>query len=76
MRGTWKGFKDFSHILTTLVNTILLLPIYLVGVGLTSIVAKVKKKEFLEGKLSPETKSYWNDLNVKKKPLQEYYQQF
>jgi len=75
-RGFKEGFKDFGHSISVIVNSALLLAVYLVGVGLTSIFAKLSGKRFLHKKLSKSRETYWSDLNLKKKPIDEYYRQF
>ena len=74
-KGFKKGFKDFGHNVSIIINSVLLAIVYFVGVGLTSLIAKVCGKHFLEMKLS-KNKTYWSDLNLKKKTIQEYYRQF
>lgn len=74
--GFKKGQKDFGDNLATLVNSILLSLVYIVGFGLTFIFAKLFKKNFLELNLERNGKSYWKDLNLSRKPLEEYYRQF
>tara|TARA_Y100000034_G_C6837309_1_gene378500 strand:- start:62 stop:298 length:237 start_codon:yes stop_codon:yes gene_type:complete len=73
-RGFGKGMKEFGQTISTVINTILLLPVYFVGVGFTSIFARILKKRFLETKMSKD--SYWSELNLKKKEMKEYYRQF
>ncbi len=73
-RGAKRGFSVFGHNLSLIVNSVLLTPVYFVGVGLTSVFAKLAKKHFLiTGK---EKKTYWSELNLKKRPVDEYYRQF
>jgi len=74
-RGFKKGMASFGQSISLLINTILLAFVYFLGVGLTSIVAKIVGKHFLETKLSKKG-TYWSDLNLKKKPIEEYYRQF
>ena len=74
-KGFQKGFHSFGMNITTIVNTILLLLVYIVGIGLTSIVAKLVGKRFLELRLSKEAGSYWSDLNLKRRPIEEHYKQ-
>lgn len=74
--GFKKGTKDFGHNITLIINSILLSTVYFIGVGFTSIFAKLFGKKFLETKISRKTKTYWSDLNLKKKPIEEYYRQF
>lgn len=75
-KGFKQGMKNFSQTINFLVNSFLLLVIYLFGVGLTSIIAKLSGKHFLGEKSDKEKRSYWSDLNLKKKPKEEYYRQF
>jgi len=72
--GFKKGMGNFGQNIALIINTILLTLVYLIGVGLTSIFAKIVGKHFLETKLSKD--SYWSDLNSKKKPIEEFYRQF
>ncbi|MBI2543297.1 MAG: hypothetical protein HYW24_03865 [Candidatus Aenigmarchaeota archaeon] len=75
-RGFQKGMKGFGLNISTIVNTVLLSVVYVVGVGLTSILAKISKKRFLEMTISEEKETYWDELNLKKKSMEEYYRQF
>ncbi|MDP2926033.1 MAG: hypothetical protein Q8N99_06685 [Nanoarchaeota archaeon] len=73
--GFKHGQKLFGESLSVIVNTLLLIIVYIIGVGLTSIFAKICKKHFLD--LKPINKeSYWEEFNLSKKPLEEYYRQF
>lgn len=72
--GFKKGTTSFGENLATIVNSVLLTFVYLVGIGLTSLAAKLFKKSFLD--LEPKKDSYWTDLNLGKKPTEEYYRQF
>jgi len=72
--GLKKGMKEFGGNIALIINTVLLSFVYFIGVGLTSIIAKIFGKHFLEMKLSKN--SYWSDLNLKKKNMESYYRQF
>ena len=76
-KGFLKGMNTFGGIIINVVNFILLLPVYIVGVGLTSIVAKVVGKHFLNLK-RPNKKqdTYWVAKDTRKKKLEEFYRQF
>jgi hypothetical protein len=50
--------------------------VYVFGIGITSVLAKVFSKHFLDMKISRERESYWSELDVKKRPIDEYYKQF
>lgn len=71
-----KGMKEFGEKIATVVNTILLLLVYIVGVGVTSLIARIFRKHFLEKKTSKKASSYWSDLNIKKQERGKYYKQF
>lgn len=73
--GFKKGMKHFGNCLTIIVNSILLLVVYVIGVGITSLIAKIAKKRFLETKPAKQ-KTYWTNLNLNKKTIKEYYRQF
>ena len=73
-KGFKKGMGTFGSNIALIINTLLLFFVYIVGVGLTSIIAKLFRKHFLETRLSKD--SYWSDLNLKKKPIEKYYRQF
>jgi hypothetical protein len=72
--GFRKGMKMSGETIGTLVNSLLLLVVYVVAVGLTSLVAKIAGRKFLE--FGPKSSSYWSPLNLKKKKMDEYYRQF
>jgi len=74
IKGFKKGMGNFGQNIAIIINTLLLSFVYFVGVGPTSIVAKIVGKHFLEIKLSKS--SYWSDLNLKKKSIEDYYRQF
>ena len=69
-----KGMNQFGNNITIIVNSILLTLVYIIGVGTTSLFAKLFRKRFLE--LRKKSDSYWGDSNLRKKPIREYYRQF
>ena len=76
----FKGFKQGVNVFGTgigsIINSALLALTYFLAVGLTFIVAKIVHKRFLETKISKKKKTYWSDLDLKKKSMEEYYRQF
>jgi hypothetical protein len=74
--GFGEGFKEFGENVALIVNSLLLSVVYIIGVGLTSLVSKLFKKSFLDMKQSKKSKTYWSNLNLKKRPDEEYYRQF
>jgi hypothetical protein len=73
-KGIKEGMKEFGQNITIIVNSILLSIVYLIGVGPTSIIAKIFGKSFLQKELVKET--YWTDLNLEKEDKDNYYRQF
>ena len=61
--------------MTAVINTVLLGIVYFIAVGVTSAVSRLAKKEFLDIKESNKS-SYWEDLNLDKKDMEEYYSQY
>ena len=70
----WKGWINGMHVfgktIALIVNTLLLCIVYVLGVGITALIAKLMKKHFLQ------KESGWSELNLKKEPLENYYRQF
>ncbi len=75
-QGFKEGQRHFGESITVLINSILLSLAYFLGIGITSIIAKISKKHFLQLKPDKKTATYWEDLNLSKKPMEEYYRQF
>jgi len=73
--GFKNGFLEFSHTISISINTIFLLIIYILGIGLTSIIAKITGKTFISTK-NKNKNSYWQDLSLTTKSKEKYYQQF
>ena len=76
INGFKKGFKEFGYNISLIINSALLTIVYFLGVGLTSLFAKLVRKHFLDMKLSRIKKTYWSELNLEKQPIEEYYRQF
>lgn len=74
--GVLKGQKLFGETISAIINLITFTLVYFFGVGLTSIIAKIFHQKFLETKIDKESLTYWQELNLTKKPLEEYYRQF
>ena len=70
-----KGISKFGQNISTLVNFMLLSLVYLLGVGFTSILSKLLKKNFLDTKISNK-KTYWSKLDLKKESIEKHMRQF
>ena len=77
-QGIKRGQKLFGEEIASIINFILLTLVYIIGIGLTSIFAKIFRKKFLNPEVNPEDQedTYWTDLNLTKKQKEEYYRQF
>jgi cytochrome c biogenesis protein CcdA len=71
-----RGQKAFGEDIAAIINSFLLTITYIFGVGLTFVAAKLARKSFLETKIQKDAPTYWEELNLTKKPLSEYYRQF
>lgn len=76
LRGFQNGLEAFGCNITVLVNSLLLSMVYLTGVGITSIIARLVGKRFLDVELSKNRSSYWSDLDLEKRSIEDYYRQF
>ena len=74
LTGFRNGMKNFGNNIAIIINTVLLFFVYITGVGVTSLISKITRKHFLDLRLKKE--SYWSDLNLKKKKIEDYYRQF
>jgi len=74
--GFKEGQKYFAHSISALINAIILSFAYFIGIGLTSMAAKISRKRFLQTTLDSNSKTYWEDLNLTKKKIEDYYKQF
>lgn len=70
-----KGMEEFGHTIAIVINSILLSIVYFVGIGITSLIAKLIGKRFLEEELN-DSKTYWENLNLGRNKLEAYYRQF
>ena len=74
LKNIKEGNKMFGEDIASIVNFLLLTFVYFLGVGITSIIAKMSGKHFLELKMDKD--SYWSELNLSKRKKEEYYRQF
>ncbi len=73
LKGFYKLFKFFGMKMMNLVNYIILIPAYLIGIGLISIIGKIFRKNFLT---KPNQKSYWVEYNRKDSSVEDHYKLF
>ena len=73
-KGFKKGMHNFGQNIAILINSALLLIVYFVGVGFTSVFAKIVGKHFLE--LNPKKNSNWVEHKLTKEPIENYFRMF
>ena len=68
--------KKFSDFITSIINVILLIPVYFIGVGFTAVIARLFKKQFLD--LYPDKKrsSYWHEHPTTRQSRDTYRRMF
>jgi hypothetical protein len=76
--GVKTGARRFSALLADSVNLVLLFLVYFLGVGVTSIIARVFSKKFLDmGSTQESCKTYWRTVSPSKETDKSYfYRQF
>ena len=73
--GFKEGQKNFGESIAVIINSIVLSIVYFIGIGLTSVIMKLLGNTFLELEVNKNSKTYWEELNLNKKPIEEYYRQ-
>ena len=48
IKKAWHGFRKFGLFMASVVNFVLLLIVYIIGVGLTALIGKLFRKSFLD----------------------------
>lgn len=80
IKNFWAGFtagtKEFGSNMAAIISSVLLAFVYVIGVGATSIAARLFGKKFLDMKIEKERPTYWKGINLKKNPFEDYYRQF
>ena len=74
--GMKEGQRAFGEDIAQIVNFILLTIVYFIGVGLTSLIANIVGKHFLELNIDKNKKSYWEKLELRTSKKEDYYRQF
>ena len=67
--------EPISKTISNIVNFVLLLLVYFIGIGIVSIFAKLFRKHFLELK-KQNKQSNWHEHKLTKQPLEQYYRTF
>ncbi len=76
-KGFYAGMQQFGGAIVAIINFILLILVYIIGVGITSIIAKISGKHFLNlKKPDKKLKTYWLNKGEKKPSKEDCYRQF
>lgn len=76
LSGLQNGVKIFGDNMNEIVVLILATMIYVFGIGITAIFAKLRGKHFLDMQIHKKQKSYWEDLQLGTKETSTYHRQF
>lgn len=74
--GVKEGQKLFGEVISSVINFITLSFVYFFGIGITSIIGKLAGKNYLDNKIEKNKETYWEDLNLNTKLMEDYYRQF
>ena len=72
-RGFARGMRIFGELIALLVNSVLLLFVYILGVGMSSIFSALAKKKLLD--TDAKNKTYWENFE-EKTDIDSCYRQF
>ncbi|MBR9706737.1 hypothetical protein GOV14_06900 [Candidatus Pacearchaeota archaeon] len=75
-KGFIQGQKEFGKSITVLVNSIILTAVYIFGIGITCVFAKLFRKQLLELRLEKDKKSYWKDYHQNSNKMEDCCNQF
>lgn len=76
LTAMWSSFKKFGEFIASMVNFILLLPVYFLGVGLSALLLKMKKEKPLDLHEKKESGSYWKSYDLKTESKETYKRMF
>ena len=74
--GFYKGMQLFGNKISIIINASLLIFVYILGIGTTSIIAKLFGKHFLKLHIEKEMLSYWEDSQMTEKKESEFLKQY
>ncbi len=72
----WHIFKSFGEKIASVVNFILLIPVYFIGIGVTKICAHFSGASIMIVNQAKEKKSYWMEYNCKTETKEKYKRMF
>lgn len=75
-KGIYEGLGVFGRIVGGIINFFLLLVVFIFGVGLVSLIAKLFGKRFLYLGWDSSAKSYWTESPALKRKKEDYFKPF
>lgn len=75
-KGIYEGLGQFGKVVSSFINLILLFIVFLFGIGLVSIFAKIFGQKFLEMKRPKNISTYWQDSVMSKRKKEDFYRPF
>ncbi len=75
-KSAWALFKAFGEKVASVVNFILLIPVYFIGVGLTKMCAKIAGAKILPLQQKINAQTYWQEYSCKTELKEKYKRMF
>jgi len=75
LEGFGHGFKSFGAIIANIVNTILLVLIYFIGVGIAALIVKLTRQELMSVE-KKKISSYYKSNKPEKQSIEDFYKQY
>ena len=74
--GIYTGLGKFGSIVSSIINLIFLFIVFVLGIGVVSLIAKLVGKKFLTIKMDKKLNTYWQDTIMTKRKKEDYYKPF
>jgi len=74
-KKAWNTFQCFGLFIASIINFILLIPVYFIGVGISALFSKIAKKEVLPIK-QEKKETYWQAYTIGDEKIEEQYRMF
>ena len=74
--GIYAGLGKFGSIVSSIINLIFLFIVFVLGIGVVSLIAKLVGKKFLTIKMDKKLNTYWQDTIMTKRKKEDYLKPF
>jgi hypothetical protein len=68
------GFTSFGHRVNSVVTAAVLVMVYVIGIGFTTLLGRIAGKKFMD--MNPGGESYWTDVEQKEETLDDCRRSF